>query len=353
MYAQNLATIAQLLLKTGEQELEVAEELKILLTDFNYSNLAQKHNLLNKYFFRTKENLSGKKVRLNAAVLSRSLSGKSLGMKKHIQKSEWLKAGFFNGYYDNRKKRVDGKRGNLVQMTLASQVFPIMSGVASSAQTKQILSNVYRYLYDKSVGGIRLNTDFKKEQHDFGRAFSFSYGDKENGAVFSHMVVMLAYALYKQGYSEEGWRVLSSLYKMAANTEKSKIYPCLPEYFDLSGRGMYSYLTGSASWFMLTLLTQVFGVKGQDGDLLIEPKLSKEQFKSTGKLSISRVFAGRKLKIVFSNPKRLPADKYRIRRFMLNKELIPIEEAPQVLLTREVITGLPKEKLNIIEIHLG
>ncbi|MDD5109492.1 MAG: cellobiose phosphorylase [Candidatus Omnitrophica bacterium] len=352
MYAQNLATLSELLLKCG-RELEIAEELKILLVDFDYQNIEQKHKVLDKYFSKTKEHLSGKKICVDAAALSCSLSQKSLWMQKHIQKSEWLKEGFFNGYYDNCKKRIDGKKGNLVQMTLTSQVFPIMSGVANTAQIKQILANVYRYLYDKSVGGIRLNTDFKKEQHDLGRAFSFSYGDKENGAVFSHIVVMFAYALYKQGYSESGWKVLSSLYKMAANTEKSKIYPCLPEYFDLSGRGMYSYLTGSASWFMLTLLTQVFGIKGQNGDLVIEPKLSKEQFQSTGQLSISRVFAERKLKIVFLNPKRMQAGKYRIRRLVLNKERIPVEEVSLVLLTREAIISLPKEKLNIIEVHLG
>jgi len=369
MYAQNLATLAQLLLRCGRKDLEVAAELKILLTDFNYQNIAQKHKILERYFAKTKENISGKKISLPAVVLSRSLSKKSLWMKKHIQKSEWLEAGFFNGYYDNRKKRVDGKEGNFLRMTLASQVFPIMSGVASSGQIKKILANVYRYLYDESVGGIRLNTDFsrasfktaggippkagKKEQYDLGRAFSFAYGDKENGAVFSHMVVMFAYALYKQGYSQEGWRALSSLYKMAANTARSKIYPCLPEYFDLSGRGMYAYLTGSASWFMLTLLTRSFGARGLDGDLLIEPKLSAEQFKSTDKLSISRVFAARKLKIIFLNPQRLEAGKYRIKRFLLNAERFPIAETTRIVLPRKVITSLPKEKLNIIEVHLG
>jgi cellobiose phosphorylase len=353
MYARNILTLSQVLLKAGIKDLEVAQELKVLLVDFNYSNIAQKHRILENYFSKTKIHLSGKKIRLDAAILSRSLREKSLWMSKHIQKNEWLKAGFFNGYYDNRKHRVDGKKGNFVQMTLASQVFPIMGQVANAGQIKKILSNVHHYLYDKSVGGIRLNTDFKKEQHDLGRAFSFVYGDKENGAVFSHMVVMFAYALYQQGFTRQGWEILSSLYKLAANTVKSKVYPCLPEYFDLSGRGMYTYLTGSASWFMLTLLTQSFGVKGQNGDLLIEPKFSSEQFKSVNKLSITRVFAARRLKILFLNPKRLGSGKYRIKRFMLNAEQIPAEDNAWVIISREVIISLPKDKLNIIEVYLG
>jgi len=353
MYAANLLTLSGLLLRAGIKNLEVAQELKILLGDFDYSDIGKKHRILEDYFSQTKDCLSGRKIRLEAVRLSASLKKKSLWMKAHIQKSEWLKAGFFNGYYDNRKQKVDGKKGALVRMTLASQVFPLMSQVASSAQTKKIISNVYRYLYDRSIGGIRLNTDFKQEQHDLGRAFSFAYGDKENGAVFSHMVVMLAYALYKQGYSRQGWEALNSLYKLAANTALSKIYPCLPEYFDLSGRGMYAYLTGSASWFMLTLLTQSFGIRGQYGDLLIAPKFSSQQFQTVKHLSIQRVFAGRRLKIVFFNPRRLESGKYRIKRFLLNAEQIPVEDSAQVTVSRKVIISLPKNKLNIIEVYLG
>jgi len=353
MYAQNILTLSELLLKAGVKELEVAEELKILLKDFNYSDIARKHRILEEYFSKTRMHLSGRKARLDAIKLSASLRKKSLWMKEHIRRNEWLKEGFFNGYYDNRKRRVDGKKRNLVQMTLASQVFPVMSQVAGAGQIKKILLNVQRYLCDKSTGGIRLNTDFKKEQPDLGRAFSFVYGDKENGAVFSHMVVMFAYALYKQGYSDQGWKALSSLYKLAANTSKSKIYPCLPEYFDRCGRGMYAYLTGSASWFMLTLLTQAFGVRGQDGDLLIEPKLSGEQFKPAKEISIARIFAARRLKIIFINPQRLNAGKYRIKRLFLNAGQLPIEENARVVISREVIISLPKSKINIIKVYLG
>ncbi|MFA6357865.1 MAG: cellobiose phosphorylase [Candidatus Omnitrophota bacterium] len=353
MYAQNLLTLSDLLLKTGKPYLELAEELKVLLVDFNYSDIARKHKVLANYFSKTEKHVSGKKSRINIAALRGSLNKKSFWMKKHIREKEWLSQGFFNGYYDNCKNRVDGKVGNLLRMTLTSQTFPIMSGVANADQIGKILPNVYRYLYDKSVGGIRLNTDFKKEQLNFGRAFSFAYGNKENGAVFSHMVVMFAYALYKQGYAQEGWTALSSLYRMAVNTEKSRIYPCLPEYFDLTGQGMYPYLTGSASWFVLTLLTQAFGVKGQDGDLLIEPKLSSEQFKPGHEISVSRVFAGRELKVVFINPKRLEAGKYRISKVLLNSEDLSIDKSRYVIFTREVIVSLPKEKLNIIEVYLG
>jgi len=353
MYAENLSVLAKLILETGRPSFELAEEIKILLAHFNYADIKEKHKILEFYFSKTGQEISGKKARLDAIALSGSLKEKSIWMKNQIEKREWLKEGFFNGYYDNRKKRVEGRFGGVLRMSLASQVFPVMSGLARPWQVKKIISNVLQYLYDKSSGGIRLNTDFKKEMHDLGRAFSFSYGDKENGSVFSHMVVMFANGLYKQNFAKDGWTALSSLYRMAANTDKSKVYPCLPEYFDISGRGMYSYLTGSASWFMLTLLTQAFGVKGENGDLLVEPKLVAEQFKPGGRLSLSRTFAGRKLKVTYINPKGLEFGQYRIKSLKVNSENFPIEPTPKLFISKEVISSLPKNKLNMIEVLLG
>ena len=354
MYAQNLETLAGLLLKAGKgNKIEVAEEVKVLFTKVNYKSISSKRKLLDKYFSKVSFAVSGKKVPLDAAQTAEDLRGKSLWMKQHIRSTEWLKEGFFNGYYDNLKRRIEGKRGNRIQMTLTAQVFAIMSGIASSRQVRKVLQSVNKYLLDKQAGSPRLNTDFKQEQLNLGRAFSFSYGEKENGAVFSHMAVMFSYALYKQGFAREGWETLSSLYRLALNTPRSKIYPCLPEYFNLEGRGMYSYLTGSASWFILTMLNQVFGVRGQDGDLIIEPKLSAEHFHKNSSISIERVFAGRRIMVKFLNPGKLAYGKYKIVQACLNLSNLPIDKRSYLIFSREVILGLPAHKHNLIEIHLG
>jgi cellobiose phosphorylase len=252
MYAHNLRALADLLLKAGRQRIKLAAELKILFREVSYADARAKRKVLEKYFTATKSRISGRKIDLDAVRLAEDLKCKSEWLTQHIRKNEWLKEGFFNGYYDNLGRRVEGKIGGKVRMMLASQVFAIMSGVAEDKQVKQIIKSVNKYLRDSELGGLHLNTDFGQEQHNFGRAFSFVYGDKENGAFFNHMAVMYAYALIKRGYIKEGEEALDSIYRMAVNTAKSKIYPCLPEYFNLEGRGMYSYLTGSASWFVLT-----------------------------------------------------------------------------------------------------
>ncbi|MFA5224353.1 MAG: cellobiose phosphorylase [Candidatus Omnitrophota bacterium] len=353
MYAENLQILSEILLKTGKNNIELAEELEVLFTKIDYASVSSKHRLLDKYFSKTAVSLSGTKVVLDLSRIVSDLKAKSVWIKQHIRSTEYLREGFFNGYYDNRKKRLEGRKGGHVQMTLTAQVFTIMAGIPEPWQVRKILENVNKYLLDKKTGGVHLNTDFKQEQLDLGRAFSFSYGDKENGAVFSHMAVMFSYALYKQGFARQAWETLNSLYKMASDTSSSKIYPCLPEYFNLEGRGMYSYLTGSASWFILTMLTQVFGVKGLNGDLVIEPKLNAENFSDHDSVSIERDFAGRRIRVKFFNPGKLAYGKYRIVKASLNSQGLAMDKNGSLLIRRQTVARLPEHKLNLMEIHLA
>lgn len=260
---------------------------------------------------------------------------------------------FFNGYYDNAKKRIEGKIKGCLRMTLTGQVFPLMAGISTKGQTAALFTQAKKYLQDKNFSGFRLNTDFKDEQLNLGRAFSFIYGDKENGAFFNHMSVMFSYSLYAQGFAKEGFEVLNSIYKMSVDTTKSKIYPCLPEYFNRQAQGMYSYLTGSASWFVFTLLTQCFGIRGEYGDLIIAPKLVKEQFLRQDTLSITATFLDKTIEIRFTNPKRKDYLEYKISRVIFNKKIINQNANLSVFkINRSDFRALANQKLNIIEIIL-
>jgi len=358
MYAHNLILLSEIIAKLPEKKITVLKELSILLDrasgkKINYSNKSQKIRILNNFFHATQPRLSGETVSMAREQLIADLRAKALWLKDHIRKTEWVKPGFYNGYYDNRRRRVEGKFAKTTRMTLPGQVFPIASGVATEAQIKTILKNANKYLRSSKFGSWRLNTDFKKEQLDLGRAFSFIYGDKENGAFFNHMSVMFSHALYSRGFVKAGQRVIDSIYRMASNSRNSKIYPCLPEYFDSSGRGMYSYLTGSASWMVLTILTQVFGVRGNYGDLVIKPKLTASQFAGGSHISISTSFANRAIKVVFINKNRKDYGRYSIKNLKINGQIIKLKSpAASITLPRRRFQGLANKKINLIEVTL-
>jgi cellobiose phosphorylase len=242
-------------------------------------------------------------------------------------------------------------------MTLTGQVFTLMGGIATDEQAWQIVQAANRYLYDPNVGGYRLNTDFGPASESLsmslGRCFGFAYGHKENGAMFSHMAVMYANALYQRGLVPEGFAVLDGIYRHCQDPSLSGIYPGIPEYFEPGGRGMYPYLTGSASWYLLTLLTEVLGVKGRLGDLVLEPKLVPEQFDADGRASVLTQFARRKLEVTYHNPDHLPWSAYAIAEIQMDGEPVPYERQGQAaLLPRRTITALAEERVHALDVSL-
>ncbi len=182
----------------------------------DYSSVAAKRARLAAYFSTCRHTISGRKVAVSLTDLAGDLTTKAEWLKHHIRTQEWITDGaghsWFNGYYNNDGERVEGDNPLGVRMTLTGQVFPLMAGVATDAQAEAVLETARAYLLDESVGGYRLNTDFGEVQLNLGRAFGFAFGHKENGAMFSHMAVMFAYALYQRGMVQAGHAALNGLY---------------------------------------------------------------------------------------------------------------------------------------------
>ena len=250
-YAGNLkdiaATLRELKKVQGIDKIEIAEEMECLLANCGqlYENPEEKQALLERYNELCEHTVSGKQVTISLEVLCRNLEEKSNWLMENIRKREWIQdgeEGWFNGYYDNHGNQVEHSGENDVRMMLTGQVFAIMSGTAKEEQIQSICKCADKYLYDQKAGGYRLNTDFKEEKFDLGRMFGFAYGEKENGAVFSHMAVMYANALYKTGHAREGFKVLETLMDTAMDFERSKMYPETRNISIIRGEGFMRIL---------------------------------------------------------------------------------------------------------------
>ena len=109
---------------------------------------------------------------------------------------------------------------------------------------------------------------------------------------------------------------------------------------------MYAYLTGASSWYMLTMITEVFGVRGDLGDLVIAPALMPEQYNENGQASLTMEFAGRKLEICICNPeKKLPSE-YKIKTVWCDEKEMKNKQSTCVRIERELL-----EKLSVKETH--
>lgn len=351
-YAGNMKDLADMIRlldsRSSSHKTELMEELKILLNDEPQicESICAKEALLNTYTQSCSHHTSGRTFLADLSELADNLEQKAEWLTKHLQEQEWIdggkEEGWFNSYYDNHGRAVEGYFPEGVRMMLTGQVFAIMGNVASEEQIRRIVRSADHYLYRKEIGGYRLNTDFRELKFDMGRMFGFAYGEKENGAVFSHMTVMFANALYRRGFAKEGWKALKTLAQTALDFDTSRIYPGIPEYFRSDGRGMYHYLTGAASWFMMTMITQVFGVRGEAGDLILDPKLLAEQFDDNGRASLKVSFAGRDLEIIYENVNRKDYGSYVIGTALCAGAALNKNENGCAVLPRNILNTLPE-----------
>lgn len=354
----DLADICGILEQKGMETIQVFEELEGLLRSGEtvYEDWKKKTQILNEYCKEVQPAISGRTKEISLKELKNILRKMGSWICGHIREKEITgdeKGGiWFNGYYDNDGNSLEGLKNARVRMMLTSQVFTILSNTAENEQVAQICKAADRYLYDAKAGGYRLNTDFGENYMNMGRMFGFAYGHKENGAVFSHMAVMYAYALYTRGFVNEGYHVLESLKQASMDFETSGIYPSVPEYFAPDGRGMYPYLTGAGSWTVLTVLTRMYGVRGKAGDLLLAPQLLKQQFDLEGTAEVRCFFADRMLEIRYINRAFKEFGDYDVEEVFLNGKLYELSGAETVI-ERRRIEALPEHEWNKITVILN
>lgn len=322
LYTGNLLKLANLLKYLKSKNIYTISLLKessilfgSLQDQIDYSNPKVKRTLLEKYFSLVKHQVSGELITYNTQDIIDDLMAKYQQLFQHINDSEWLnqdnQTGWYNGYYNNQGLRLESTDKSFTKMTLTGQTFVLMSHVASPSRIEKIVNAVNQHLTDPTIMIPRLNTNFKENTMDMGRFMGFAYGHKENGSMFSHMAIMYAYSLLDNGFVFAGRKIIDAFYRYMADIDKAKMLPGISEYIDQSGRGLYHYLTGSASWMVLTYIEQIFGIKGQYGDILIQPKLLSTDF-IDGSVSINTMINEHLCEIKFLNDHHLNYGEYHI-----------------------------------------
>ncbi len=330
-----LSEILNVLKSKGIKKVKILKELIILLDylpgqyriDYNSPN--EKQKLLKKYFDSVKNKVSGIKTDIYIDDLIIDLNSKSKHILNIIRDNEILTTNtgykFFNGHYDDNLNKIGCSIEKNLMMDLTSQVMPILCEISDKKLSKEIYRSVKKYLKDKDSPGIRLTTEFKSVDLKVGRITGFVYGYKEHGSKWIQQNIMLAYALYKLDLVDEANEIMNDVYEICNNQKKAKIFPGIPSFFNSDNKGLYCYLTGSSSWYLLTLITQIFGVRGEKGYLVIHPKLSEEYFDERGISIIKTSFSSIDFNIKYINTNIKKYHTYKIKNFTVNDKIVSKE----------------------------
>lgn len=309
-YANNLRLLAEILEESSITEIKLFKSLaKLSLSIHKQANLEA--------FFDEVAQFDGQTTLVDKEKLIQALKSKSKAMIKHLDSLGVHPSGALQSYIDNDGIFLDRHD----TLSLTGQAMALLSETVSSRRASQIAIQTKKALFDKNIGGYKLNSNFNEVKLNMGRAYGFAYGHKENGAVFSHMAVMYAYGLYQYDLVKYGHEAMNALMNRALHKD-SNMLAGIPEYFTPKGEGKYSYLTGSASWLLKLLRTEVFGIQMHLGTLTLNPKLMKSDF-IDGKASIETYLFGQKRRITYHNPKGLDFGYYTIKRIEMNHRIMP------------------------------
>ena len=261
-------------------------------------------------FFDQVEDFNDQKVKYASKDLIKEIEYYAFNLQNKIQHA-FMENGALQSYIDNDGNPLDD---NTVSLT--GQAMALLSETLLEEDALKVANVTRKHLFDKSLGGYKLNEDYKEVKLNMGRAYGFAYGHKENGALFSHMALMYIYGLYNYNLVEFAHEGLYALIDRAIYKD-SKTALGIPEYFNDLGEGKYLYLTGSATWLLKTLKESVFGLKMEEGKLFIEPKLRNIDFMN-GKAVINTILYGKESTITFINKKHLDYRLYKISSVVAN-----------------------------------
>ena len=305
MYVRNLFILAELINALDCSQIDLIKPLVDLLEPS--PQLAD--------YFNAVAQFDGHTVKVDKHAVITKLKALAELKIAHLHQHAFLDT-HYASYYNNDGTLLDQPN----TFNLTGQTMALLSQTATNDQAQLMADTMRKHLFSPTQGGYLLNTDHKKILTNMGRAFGFAYGHKENGAMFSHMAIMYTYGLYQYDLVNQGNEAFMALLKRA-HSDASKVWVGIPEYFNDQGVGKYSYLTGSASWLLKLMRSEVFGLKFNLGVLTLNPKLLASDF-IDHKASIKSYVFNHLITITYHNPKSLNFGDYQIKTIHMNYKTI-------------------------------
>ena len=206
-------------------------------------------------------------------------------LRKNIEAHTWDGDWYLRAYFDNGEPL--GSRTNPeCQIDSLPQSWSVISGAGDPERSRQAMQSVDQRLVRRESGLIQLfDPPFDKSALNPGYIKGYIPGVRENGGQYTHGAVWTAMAFALMGESERAWELFSLLnpvhhsatpeqiavYKVEPYVVAADVYGVAPH----TGRGGWTWYTGSAGWMYRLLVETLLGVNLEGDRLLLNPRLPK------------------------------------------------------------------------------
>ncbi|MBA2241851.1 MAG: cyclic beta 1-2 glucan synthetase, partial [Chthoniobacterales bacterium] len=221
------------------------------------------------------------RARADAAFADRCLE-QAGQLQKNIEQHAWDGEWYRRAYFDNGEPL--GSRENLeCQIDSLPQSWSVISKAGDPQRSRQAMHAVDEHLVRREAKLIQLfHPPFDKSPLNPGYIKGYIPGVRENGGQYTHGAIWSTMAFALLGESDRAWELFALLnpvhhggtpeqivtYKVEPYVVAADVYAVAPH----TGRGGWTWYTGSAGWMYRLLTETLLGVHLEGNRLRVVPR---------------------------------------------------------------------------------
>ena len=204
-----------------------------------------------------------------------------LNIEKHAWDGQWyLRAWFDSG------EPLGSQTNPECQIDSVPQTWSILSRAGDPRRSRQAMQAVDERLIRREAGLIQvLDPPFDHSHLNPGYIKGYIPGVRENGGQYTHAAIWTAMAFAQLGETDKAWELFTLLnpihhgatpaqiatYKVEPYVVAADVYAVAPH----TGRGGWTWYTGSAGWMYRLLIETLLGLNLEGDQLRVTPHLPK------------------------------------------------------------------------------
>jgi cyclic beta-1,2-glucan synthetase len=199
----------------------------------------------------------------------------------NIEKNAWDGGWYRRAYFDNGTP-LGSAQNEECQIDSISQSWSVLSGAGDPKRSLMGMEAAEKHLVKKDAALIQLlDPPFDKSNIDPGYIKGYVPGVRENGGQYTHAAVWMVMAFAKLKDNNRTWELLQMInpinhgrspqeigvYKVEPYVIAGDVYGCSPH----TGRGGWTWYSGSASWMYQLIVGSLIGLHASANKLTFNP----------------------------------------------------------------------------------
>jgi cellobiose phosphorylase len=206
----------------------------------------------------------------DAATAARCVAERAQ-LRTHLEANGWDGEWYRRAYFDDGSPL--GSSGNAeCRIDSIAQSWSVLSGIAAPARARQAMASLHAHLVRPEAGLVQLlDPPFDQRGPNPGYIAGYVPGVRENGGQYTHGAIWATMAFAALGDGAHAWSLLdlinpvrhgdtpeaSARYKIEPYVMAADVYGVAPH----TGRGGWSWYTGSAGWMYRLIVESLLGLR--------------------------------------------------------------------------------------------